>query len=84
LKEPPKDAICASFVNSEQQEDKISWDYVSDDFETELLNNLSEATNNEEEKLVPMRSYMIKYKKREGLFFFFSSNSIENCLIPIF
>ena len=67
LKEPPKDAICASFINSEQQVEKISWDYISDDFENELLNNLSEAnSNNDEEKMAPMRSYMVKYKKREG------------------
>ena len=77
LKEPPKDAICASFSSEVASSDENStkeniWEYLNDDFENEILNDLSEASNTEmnpdEPNLVPMRSYMLKYKKREGLY----------------
>ena len=75
LKEPPKDAICASFSQSGDDEhaQKMTniWNYMSDDFENEILNNLSSEANGDndedKEKLATIRSYMVKYKRREGI-----------------
>ncbi len=60
LREPPKDAVCASYVDERDEKSENIWDYFGDDeFEDKILAETSGC-------LGPMRSYMIKYKKREG------------------
>ncbi len=76
LREPPKGAMCAAFEDCKDdiEDFKEIWNQNVTEFFEGVMTSRPNSTDTSDDGMKPIRSYMLKYKKREGkcLLFFFA------------